>query len=551
MSKILLAHAVSPIVNTSPPLGLGYIGAALEKHGCEVTIIDGGAPYAEYDLESMVDEIVRYEPDLIGLTLTVSFALYTYRLISELKKRLDVPIIVGGPHATILPEEPIQHGADIVCRGEGEQCIVELVDYFNGKVGVRGSCRAELKNRKTKSSGFAHSPFQRGAGGLLLREPLRVANILGISYKSRFSASRYAGDKTGNIIHNPPRPLLDNLDILDFPAKHLFKKEHYFRDETDSARFGNMVTSRGCPYGCTYCSNEVFGRRWRSRSPQNVVAEIKQIMEMYGTRKFNLMDDAATIDQKRIMEICQLIIDDRLDIQWTCVTRLNATSPELLAKMKEAGCVNISYGIESGNSDTLKRIKKGLTVEQAEQAVKYTYEAGIECSVNFMYGFPWETPEDIHQTTEFIKKISSYVTYIQPGGVLTPYPATQIYNEYHEEYGFTDWWLKEHTEDSIRSDTGEPLFQRIFFDYDAIEQNWFNYPPGIIKEIMRAAEVVGRHNLLYHAQKLTSKPIFAAIIREIIYTLVKLSRATYRISPQAARFLSKPFLNIAEKYHGK
>ena len=274
-------------------------------------------------------------------------------------------------------------------------------------------------------------------------------------------------------------------------------------------------------------------------------------MEIYGTRKFNLMDDATTINQKRIMEICQLIIDDGLDIQWTCVTRLNATSPELLAKIKEAGCVNISYGIESGNPDTLKRIKKGLTVEQAEQAVKYTHEAGIECSVNFMYGFPWETPEDIRQTTKFIQKISPHVTYIQPGGVLTPYPATQIYDEYHEEYGFTDWWLKERAEDSIRSETGEPLFQRIFFDYDAIEQNWFNYPPGIIKEIMRAAEVVGRHNLLYHAQKLTSNPILAAIIREGIYTLVKLSRATYRISPQAARIFSKPFLNIAEKYHGK
>jgi len=513
MSKILLAHAVSPIVNTSPPLGLSYIGAALEKHGCEVMIIDGSAPYAEYDIESMVDEIARYEPDLIGLTLTVSFALHTYRLIYGLKKRLDVPIIVGGPHATILPEEPLQHGADIVCRGEGEQCIVELVDYFNGDNPL--------------------TPFSKGE--------MALQNILGISYK----------DDLGNIVHNLPRPLLDNLDILDFPAKHLFNKAHYFRDESDSARFGNMVTSRGCPYGCTYCSNEVFGRRWRSRSPENVVAEIKRVMEMFGTRKFNLMDDAATIDQKRIMGICQLIIDNRLDIQWTCVTRLNATSPELLAKMKEAGCVNISYGIESGNPNTLKRIKKGLTVEQAEQAVKYTDEAGIECSVNFMYGFPWETPEDICQTTEFIKKISPYVTYIQPGGVLTPYPATQIYNEYREEYGFTDWWLKERTEDSIRSETDEPLFQRIFFDYDAIEQNWFNYPPEIIKEIMRAADVVGRHNLLYHAKKLTSNPILAAIVREVIYTLVKLSRAIYRINPQAARVFSKPFLNIAEKYHGK
>jgi hypothetical protein len=168
-----------------------------------------------------------------------------------------------------------------------------------------------------------------------------------------------------------------------------------------------------------------------------------------------------------------------------------------------------------------------------------------------MYGFPWETSEALQQTTEFIKKIRPYVTYIQPGGILTPYPATEIYNAYHQEYNFTDWWLKERTENSIRSATDEPLFQRIFFDYDAIEQNWFNYSPAIINEIMRAAEVVGRHNLLYHAQKLTSNPILATVIREIIYTLVKISRATYRISPEAARIFSKPFLNIAEKYHGK
>ena len=136
VNRIFLAHAVSPIVNTSPPLGLGYIGAALEKHGCEVMIIDGGAPYArneverrsgfsEYDTQSIVDEAVRYEPDLIGLTLTASFALNTYRLISELKRRADIPIIIGGPHATILPEEPLKHGADIVCRGEGEHTIIE------------------------------------------------------------------------------------------------------------------------------------------------------------------------------------------------------------------------------------------------------------------------------------------------------------------------------------------------------------------------------------------------------------------------------------------
>ena len=514
VNRIFLAHAVSPIVNTSPPLGLGYIGAALEKHGCEVMIIDGGAPYArneverrsgfsEYDTQSIVDEAVRYEPDLIGLTLTASFALNTYRLISELKRRADIPIIIGGPHATILPEEPLKHGADIVCRGEGEHTIIELVDYFNGKSGL--------------------------------------SEILGISYK----------DETGKIVHNPPRPLLFNLDALEFPAKHLFNREDYFREESDSARFGNIVTSRGCPYGCTYCSNKVFGRRWRSRSPENVVAEIKGLMEGHGTRKFNFMDDAATIDQERMMAMCQLIIDAHLDIQWTCVTRLDATSPPLLAQMKEAGCVSISYGIESGNPDTLKRIKKGFLPEQAEKALRETQEAGIECHVNFMYGFPWEKPGDIRTTTEFIKKIRPYVTYIQPGGVLTPYPATHIYEEYKDEYGFADWWLKERPEDSIRSETGEPLFQRIFFDYDAIEQNWFNYPPAIVKEIMLAAEVVGRHNLLYHARKLTSNTLLASIIREIIYTLVKFSRATHRISPRAARIFSQPFLNIAEKYHGK
>jgi radical SAM superfamily enzyme YgiQ (UPF0313 family) len=501
--RILLAQAVSPIVNTSPPLGLGYLGAMLEEKGHEVLILDGGAPYAQFTTESMADEIAAWRPDLVGLTLTVSFATHTYRLISQIKRRIDVPVLVGGPHATILPEEPLRFGADLVLRGEGEFGILEIVDHLSGD--------------------------------------RRANEIEGLSYIG----------SDGEPIHNPLRPLIDDLNVIPFPAKHLFVKEHYYRERDDSARFGNIITSRGCPFACTYCCNLTFGRWWRARSPRNVVDEIKELMERYGTEKFNWVDDAATINQRRMMEICQLIIDEKLDISWTCITRLNAVSEELLKMMRRAGCVGITYGIESGNPETLKRIKKGITVEQAERAVRLTHEVGIECSVNFMYGFPWETPRDIRVTTEFIRRIRPYVTYIQPGGVLTPFPATQIYEEYKDRYGFEGWWLREHDLSSIRTETDEPLFQRVFFDYYSLEQNWFDYPPEVVREIERAATVVGRHNLLYHAGKLTSNRFLRGLIREGIYLLVLLSRALYRFSPDLSRRLSKPIMRFAERYHGK
>ncbi|MCD6507156.1 radical SAM protein [Candidatus Poribacteria bacterium] len=501
--RVLLAQAVSPIVNTSPPLGLGYLGAVLERAGHEVLILDGGAPYAEFTTESMADEIAAWKPDLVGLTLTVSFATHTYRLISQIRRRIEVPIIVGGAHATILPEEPLRFGADMVLRGEGEEGILEVIGYLEGKKGAE--------------------------------------EILGLSYIG----------PDGKPVHNPPRPLIKDLDAIPFPAKHLFIKEHYYREPDDSARFGNIITSRGCPFACTYCCNLMYGRRWRARSPRNVVDEIKTLMEEYGTGKFNWVDDAATINQRRMMEICQLIIDEKLDISWTCITRLNAISEDLLRMMKRAGCVGITYGIESGNPETLKRIRKGITVEQAERAVKLTHQIGIECSVNFMYGFPWEMPKDIRMTTEFIKKISPYVTYIQPGGILTPLPATQIYEEFKDRYGFEGWWLKERDEKSIRTETDEPLFQRIFFDYYPLEQNWFNYPPEVVREIERAATVVGRHNLLYHAGKLTSNRLLKRAIREMIYLLVLFSRLLYRFSPELSRRFSKPMIRFAERYHGK
>ncbi|HEX30985.1 TPA: hypothetical protein ENG04_12970, partial [Candidatus Poribacteria bacterium] len=158
--RVLLAQAVSPIVNTSPPLGLGYLGAVLERAGHEVLILDGGAPYAEFTTESMADEIAAWRPDLVGLTLTISFATHTYRLISQIRRRIEVPIIVGGAHATILPEEPLRFGADMVLRGEGEIGILEIMEYLEGKKGAE--------------------------------------EILGLSYIG----------PDGKPVHNPPRPLI-------------------------------------------------------------------------------------------------------------------------------------------------------------------------------------------------------------------------------------------------------------------------------------------------------------------------------------------------------
>ncbi len=505
--KVLLLQSMSEIQNNFVPLGLAYIGAVFEQEGCEVKIVDASAPYAEYSMEGLVKEIRDFKPHLIGFSLTVTFVKYSYELITRISKNSQALIVAGGPHATILPYEPLEHGADIVVRGEGERTAKDLARYLKGE--------------------------------------LELGRIPGISYVN----------EKQEVVDNPSRELIVDLDSIPLPAKHLFRKDDFVRSQKDLIRFSNIMTGRGCPGECTYCSNKlVWGRHVRWRSADSILEEIRFLNKQYGLERFHFLDDSFTSVRKKVYNFCKGLRKEFPQVKWSCITRVDLVDKELLQEMARAGCVHINYGLESGDPYTLKKVKKKITPEQAEKAIRWTKESGITAGVNFMHGFPWDTVKSMRRTRNFIREISPFVRDIMPGGILVPYPGTEIYEEYKGRFGFGEWWLKQEVPDVSELKVSPPLFRKIFFDFDMLDCDYFGYPRKIKKEIEKTAVYIGRHNLLFFAEQVSPPPfhyISLYIVREALYLLVLTSRFLFRINPSLERALMNPFLKMASRREAK
>ncbi len=378
------------------PLGLCYIAAVLEKNGYKVSIYNADykkalsvmsdvkttAKYDEYlrilkdirhPLWQEVGAVISEQaPDLVGISVTT--AKYGSAInVSKLVKDFDsnISVVWGGVHPTILPDETISNkDVDIVVRGEGEYTFLELA-----------------------------------------KNPNRLDTVLGITYKDQ-----------GKIVHNPDRPLIENLDSLPFPARHLLLgKENYYPDA-----FGNIFASRGCPYNCAFCaSHKVWTRRVRYRSPKNVVDEIKSVKKIFKTNRFTFEDDSFTLNKRFVEDICDLLPKEKLGVKWSTETRANLVSDDLMKKMKSAGCEEITIGVESGDERTLKLIKKGITIEQTMNAKRIMKQNNIRFSAFFMIGFPWETRKEIDNTVSIMRELDPQAAILS---VFTPYPGTELYD---------------------------------------------------------------------------------------------------------------------------
>jgi len=362
-----------------PPMGLALIAAILEKAGYPVTLLDANA--LNLQPETIVP-LVK-DADIIGLTAmtpTINSATTTAHLLKQAHP--DVTIVLGGAHVSLLPEETLAATPeiDIIVRGEGEETIIELLQAVEGE-----------------------KPFDK---------------ITGISYR-----------KSGKIISNPSRSDMIDLDSLPFLAYHLLPWQKY-KPHPPHGRafpFAVIITSRGCPYQCAYCSKPIFGNRFRAQSPERIAEEIIYYQKSFGIKELAFYDDSFTLDKKRAYAIAEEMLKEGLKIHWTCETRVNLVDKELLNNMKQAGCYSIAYGIESGSPEILKALDKEITLEQAEEAVSLTREAGIQTIGYFMIGSPGESPETIKQTIRFAKKLKFDFAQFS---VTTPFPGTKLYDLY-------------------------------------------------------------------------------------------------------------------------
>ncbi|MFH1587599.1 MAG: radical SAM protein [Candidatus Diapherotrites archaeon] len=445
-TKVFFIHPKENSGHFSPPLGLAYLAAVAREKNCEIKTIDLSARYAEYSDKDILNSVDSFRPDIVCVSVNTLYASQALKMINLLA---DSPAlkIAGGPHPTILPQESLERGFDVVVRGEGEETFAELIDFARGEK--------------------------------------KLENILGISFR-----------KGKKVIGNSARPPIENLDSLPFPAIDLFNEKDYAKSKRASSNFAVINSSRGCPYNCIFCATSlVQGKRFRFMSAGKVMKEIEEYRKRYGTEIFYFTDDSFSFNRERVMELCKLILNKNLKIKWHCATRVDKVDFELLKKMKNAGCGSITYGLESGNPKTLEKIRKGISLQQTRDALILTKNAGIAANANFILGFPWENAKDIKKTREFMSEISPYVSNFTPSYVLTPFPGSKLFEEYRSKNRFDGWWNSEEKKYFVESEE-IPVFQKNFYHYPPILLDiFFTYPEEAKNEYGKTVDFIVSHNI--------------------------------------------------------
>jgi len=362
-----------------PPVSLTYLAAYVRQFDHQLAIYD-----FQVEERNFIQFIKEFKPDLVGITCQTALFYNTLDLAKRIKEIFPkAPIIVGGSHPSYRPDDFFEDSViDTVVRGEGEETLLELISHYSQNL-------------------------------------IPLTDITGVSFK-----------QDNQIVHNPNRELIKNLDILPIPAIDLLPLEKYrvSPDNYLGGRVGLINTSRGCPFGCIFCAcKNAFNRTYRARQLDKVFEEIKYYLDNYHISELFVMDDVFGLDKERALRFCQGMIDRgyHRKLSWWCQIRVDCVDKELLEKMKEAGCKIISFGIESGVQRILDNIAKRVTLEQIKKAVKMAKEAGLNPRGSFILGLPTETLKDSLKTILFSLKLPLLRAKF---GLATPYPGTRLWD---------------------------------------------------------------------------------------------------------------------------
>lgn len=354
----------------SPPLGLTYIAAVCEASGAEVTIID--YIVRGYSKTKLIQEITAFDPDIVGTNcVTMNFKQAAGILHTVKQANPHMITLMGGPHVSFDSENTLvlYPEIDIIVKGEGEATVTELLQVIH--------------DRK------------------------KWHTIKGIVFKD-----------CDRIVTTGRRPFITDLDALPLPARHLLPMARY-------QALGypvSIITSRGCPNQCIFClGRRMVGHKVRFRSVENIVDEIEKL-QSWGISFINIADDLFTASRPRVKKLCNELVERKLNISWSAFSRVNTIDKQTLELMKSAGCHSVSFGIESGNPEMLKRVKKGITIDQAKKASIACQEAGIRGHASFMVGLPGESLETMKDSLNLQKELVIESAY----HFLAPFPGTAV-----------------------------------------------------------------------------------------------------------------------------
>lgn len=364
-----------------PPIGLMYVAAALEKAGFEVQMLDNYL--MKKPLNEVKQLVLNLKPEIVGIT--VGSATY-HRCVETAKAIKEVlpscRIVVGGWHASYMPDSLLASSEiDYVVMGEGERAVTQL------------------------------------AACIMNQDENAAVSIPGVACR-----------RLGNVIKNAP-VFIEDMDELPFPARHLLPLEVYDRtiEFLGVAPADVMSISRGCVFNCGFCeTRKLWGNMCRMFSPRRVIGEIKDLQGKFGTRGIYFINDNFTLRKKETVELCNLMVQEKLDLEWVCDTRVDLINEELLRAMSRAGCRTIWFGVESASPSVLKRIGRNTTPQQVEEAFRLCKKIGIKTACSFMLGLPDETLKDMEASLKFAKKLDpdwcQFNTFIA-------YPDSKLYNE--------------------------------------------------------------------------------------------------------------------------
>jgi anaerobic magnesium-protoporphyrin IX monomethyl ester cyclase len=357
-----------------PPLGLLYIAAYAEKEGHQVAVRD-------LAVRGKKEEVDFKKYDMVGISTDTTRHRQALQLAKK-AKAYGCTVVMGGPHPGYVDEEILStQRVDFIVRGEGEVTFSELVAALEKKNG----------------------PFD---------------SIQGISFFSN-----------GKLVRTPPRPFIDNLDSLPFPARHLIRIDNYQRTKIGDRPITPLITSRGCPYQCVFCASSHFwGTKVRVRSVASVLKELEEIYHQYHFNAVAFVDDTFNLIPKRVIEICHGIIDKKLDLWWWCLSRIDLLlkNQDMVHEMVRAGAKSVFIGVESSSPKTLEELRKGIDVEETVRTVEMLKRNNLEIHASYILGGLNDTVETIHDTIRFAKRLDTNVAQF---AILTPYPGTAIYQQ--------------------------------------------------------------------------------------------------------------------------